>query len=532
MKNICLLLIALIPIFLSAQSKRGDRWTLGYCGACRLPDQPANTDIYGGISIVFNNGIAELSHFDIFSKTPLAVANDIDGNLAFYSTGCAVFSKNMEVMENGSDLPDPYYDEYCSEDIYSLDGIRGGFLVLPQPEHDDHYYYFRTSFNDVGKGRFVCDRLLLTEVDITANNGLGKVTNRNETIISDSLVCSVTAVKHGNGRDWWIVIPRGTNFQFWTILLTPDGLQTPVLQTLPPPYTPFTKTIEVYDPQTGEKIIKPADEYYMEAENGQADFSPDGNWYARVIPNGGELEIFHFNRCEGRFSHSATVPTLDNEITSGAGLSFSPDSRFIYYNNGINLYQLSLSPESLKKPEPVYIGVFDGYAENNVVFNFFQMRTAPDGKIYMGAGNTSRFLHVIENPNAEGRDCNFKQRGFPTGRHFSFSINYFPNFNLYEAPYGLCDSLGIDITAASGDYPFAVLPNPVAGSTLTYYIPQCSTAQISVWNTAGQLLRQIDNPKIFSSNALDISDFPAGVYFVGARLDDQPPVVKEVLVVR
>ena len=513
-----------LTTLLSAQSKRGDRWVLGYSSG--VPDE--DKEIFGGIFLTFDSGKAELTQFDIFSDDALAVANNNEGKLEFYSTGCGIFNKNMQLMENGENLS---INEYCPNSQYAMSGIKGGFLVLPQPEQETQYFYFRIA-ERTDNGWPINERLLLTKVDMAANNGLGKVISRNETVLEDSLVCSVSAVRHGNGRDWWVVVPRGTNRQFWTILLTPDGLQAPVLQTIPPPYTPFTakRTVAIADPPFTAEVLY--DEYQLEGGAGQADFSPDGNWYARITPRGGDVEIYHFNRCSGTFQQRAVFPTpsLPDKKIWAAGLAFSPDSKVLYMNNNEAVYQLSLSPESLKQPEPLLLGIYDGFTEFNLAVNFFMMRTAPDGKIYIGAGNGTRYLHVIEQPNVLGTGCNFRQRGLPTGRFYSFSINYFPNFNLYEAPYGLCDSLGINLQA--GEYPFAVFPNPNTGSTLSYFIPACTHAQVYVHNAAGQLIAHITAPRIDAVNHIDATLWPAGVYFFSARIDDAAVTTKRVVVMR
>ncbi|MBL0074056.1 MAG: hypothetical protein IPP34_20565 [Bacteroidetes bacterium] len=46
-------------------------------------------------------------------------------------------------------------------------------------------------------------------VDLDLNGGLGSVILKNYPIISDTLNCGkITATRHANGRDWWVVCHR------------------------------------------------------------------------------------------------------------------------------------------------------------------------------------------------------------------------------------------------------------------------------------------------------------------------------------
>lgn len=60
------------------------------------------------------------------------------------------------------------------------------------------------------------------------NGGLGSVISKNYILINDSMnVGKIAACKHGNGRDWWIVIHRVNTNRFFKFLLTPYGFTGP-----------------------------------------------------------------------------------------------------------------------------------------------------------------------------------------------------------------------------------------------------------------------------------------------------------------
>ena len=54
-------------------------------------------------------------------------------------------------------------------------------------------------------------------------------------IVSDTLNYGfLTATKHANGRDWWIIVHKYNNNKFYTLLLTPYNLLGPFTQVIGP----------------------------------------------------------------------------------------------------------------------------------------------------------------------------------------------------------------------------------------------------------------------------------------------------------
>ena len=369
---------------------------------------------------------------------------------------------------------------------------------------------------------------------MSTNGGLGKVTAKNQLVVADSLHDAVCAVRHGNGRDWWVIIPRGKGRQFWKILLTPEGIQTPFLDSYPP-YPPFE--VRYFDFETGAPIIP--EEYEFESWAGQAIFSPDGSKYCRII-KAEEVEIYDFDRCTG---HMKLLRTLPYPGYSGAnppvpiaacGLAVSPNNRYLYFNNSETLYQFDMCAERIGQGDFEVVGEYNGGNDDGLAATFFQMRNAPDGKIYMGATNTVKSLHVINAPNEPGLACRFVQQGLQLPRFYSWVINYFPNFRLYDAPGSPCDTLDID--APEPPQPmytfedFRLFPNP-ANQEAILYLPHCDGARIRVWNVAGQLIHDI--PFINSKEVyrMDISDWASGTYIVAAYIDANRPTIRRLVVV-
>jgi hypothetical protein len=538
-KIIFLLLIVASEQPLFGQLKNDCTWILGY--PTLIPGQP-NTEDWGGMYVKFTENGYTIENFDIFGGPISAVANDEGGNLLFYSNGCSVFNKQHQVMENGDDINVGASNyEYECEEYLGLFYIRSGNLTLPMPGNIDknflvHLRAINTSDTSIYDAIF--DRLLFTEIDVQANNSLGKVLQKNQTIVADSLHDAIAAVRHGNGRDWWIVMPRGKNRQFWKILLTPEGFKESILQTFPPPYPPFNIKgyLNIDVPPFFLEIIP--DEYGYESWAGQATFSPDGAKYCRVIRSSG-VEVFDFDRCSGEMTFRRYIPlppytAYPDEPIVACGLAISPNSRYLYFNNNEGLYQFDLCEDNIENGSYELIAEWDRFLDQDFfATNFFQMRNAPDGKIYINSANTTRYIHVIHEPNKAGQACNFEQRGVVLPRWSHFVINNFPNFRLYDLPDSPCDTLGIDDPNPSAPKvafdEFRIFPNP-ANHEVMFYVPQCEGIKIKVWNVAGQAITEIPFVPGMETYQLDVSNWAAGAYIIAAYIDAQKPVIQKLTV--
>jgi hypothetical protein len=507
-----------LGISLYAQSGRDRTWILGYGSG--LPWE-WNTDRLGGMFLKFTDSTYQIEKFDINGGFVNTVANDDNGDLLFYANGCAIYNKNHEIMENGDDLnpTNPYFEECdrSKNDSYS----KSGNILLNVPNKPNEYLLFQFGLN-VGYLNYypLLNQLLISKIDISANNGLGKVMYKNQPFIdSDSLQEQMVATRHGNGRDWWIIVPRGTDRDFWKILLTPQGVQMPMLQKLSPQ--------PVFQKTKGDG----ADyyfEYELERGFGQSCFSPDGSIFCRVQRGFSEVEIYDFDRCIGNLTLRRTFPmplkTLyldDNNQSEFVGCAISPNNRYLYFNNSDNLYQFDLCESNLKKGNFVHIAEWDKFVDSEdpnrgPATDFFQMRNMPNGEICIVTVNTTHYLHVIHEPNKAGKACNFEQRGITLPRFNSLTLNYFPNFNLYDQQGSICDSLGIDDPKhkvwETGNK-VKIFPNPT-NDWFKIYLPNCKGGSLKIFDVSGRLLREVGLVEDLETYTIDVSEFPAAVYMV------------------
>jgi hypothetical protein len=160
-------------------------------------------------------------------------------------------------MPNGDTLnPGNVFNGYCDIDGPAGYPVYMGILSLPIPAHKDRYLLFHLNsiyLQDVGSIPF---NLFCTEVDMRLDGGKGAVVKKNVPLISDTLALGfMTATRHANGRDWWIIVPEHQSNLYYLLRLTPDGIS---------------------------EIKKQKIGYVTEWRNwtGQAVFSPDGSKYA------------------------------------------------------------------------------------------------------------------------------------------------------------------------------------------------------------------------------------------------------------
>ena len=327
-----------------------------------------------------------------------------------------VWNSNDGIMENGDSLIGrAWYQE---------------MIIVPSPGNSNLYYLFHTGVTDYGE-------IYFSLIDISLNNGLGKVVQKN--VLLDSLngayvTDGITAVKHGNGRDWWLIfrIWNGTyNNKFYKFLVTPSGISGPFIQNIG--LLSGTNTIRLKFNNRGNKFI--------------------------VLNNSGLLELFDFDRCTGLISNPQFIKGEDgvpeHYFWSAA---FSPNDSLLYVaTNQVSsyLYQLNLSSTNM---------YLNRYTVDAVTYPFGaggDLKLAPNGSIYWSCAwsdsgqwnfpypdtayvTENMNLSVIANPNNLGVQCNYLRYGFYLEhRRTYWGLPNNPNYDLPALGGSICDSLGI-----------------------------------------------------------------------------------------
>lgn len=257
-----------------------------------------------------------------------------------------------------------------------------------------------------------------TIIDTKANNGYGKIISKKKPLLVDTIqLGKLTAVKHANGRDWWIPINKSHSNLYYIFLYDPSGFQ-------------------LYQKQNIG--LEPPEDL------GQAVFSPDGSKYVKFNTAYTSwdpyIDIYDFDRCSGLFSNHQRILFDDNPLSGGAAIS--RNSRYLYISSYLNIWQYDLWAQDIASTREL-VAIYDGFVE---IFpaHFNMAQLAPDGKIYVTPTNSIRYLHVIHNPDLPYPYCNVEQHGIETPTYITFGAPNYPNYRLGPLDGSPCDTLGFN----------------------------------------------------------------------------------------
>ena len=341
---------------------------------------------------------------------------DTAGNLLFYTNGIYIANAGHQAMVNGDSInPGPGTSSYLS----GLP-ISQGLIALPVPDSGERYMLVH-GLLDIPPGLGpIYSHIYYSVIDMGLDGGLGAVTEKNVEIVQGELHRGkITAVRHGNGRDWWVVIPEHNTNRYFRVLLTPDGLSGPYLQTV------------------GDSIKSGA---------GQSVFTPDGTMYIRYEgindTEGDYLDFYEFDRCTGLLSNQLEINLIDS--SGGNGVAVSPNSRFAYFSAYRYVYQYDLwAPDIALSKDTV--AIFDGYVSPwPFTATFYLSQLAPDGKVYINTRSAGNILHVIHDPDKKGSACDLEQHAVHLPSLNDLTMPNFPNFRLGPLDGSPCDTLGLD----------------------------------------------------------------------------------------
>jgi PKD repeat protein len=281
---------------------------------------------------------------------------DAQGNLLFYAYPENIWNKSHSIMANGGGLLGNF-------------SASQGVLIAKQPGNTNLYYVF--TLDDAGG----LDGLRYSIVDMNLAAGMGSVTVKNILLQTPSTE-KMTATRHCNGKDIWIVTHEFNSDKFHAFLLTSSGISpSAVISTV------------------GTTITTIGD------VAGQMKISAQGKKLAMTLPASSITALFDFNNSSGVISNSLV---LDNSLFYPDGIEFSGDgsklyiTSFPYNNDHIHQFDLCGSPISIINSKTLIANTAHHKG----------MQRGPDGKIYVARINDN-FISVIASPNAAGASCSF-----------------------------------------------------------------------------------------------------------------------------
>lgn len=459
-----LFIFFILTHFSNAQQGVNNIWLMGYANNGGLVAAHPKFDFYNGAPVI------TLDSLDMRFRHTHANISDVQGNLLFYTNGCYIADASNDTIQNGDSIN---HGVYCDTFGDYGSAIPQAAVVIPAPGSNSIYYMFHNTADayPVIPGSSISYYFYLTTIDMNLNGGLGAVVSKNQILIADSLnPGKITAVKHSNGRDWWVFCHRVNSNKFYRFLVTTNNL---ILG-------PYSQNIGA---------IRPDDA-------GQAWFSPDGKRFAYFYVNGG-LDIFDFNRCSGQLSNPVHIPIT---FVGGynVGLAFSPNSDVLYVPNVQYIYQFDLTAANVPA-SMLTVATYDNFtsADPNcptctpLPTMFSNAGLAPDGKIYISTGNSTVHWHTIDNPDVVGMGCNVNQHSVQVPAYYFNTVPNHPNYFLEcDSTLGCLCAPTTDLTPDPSTLERGVvaMPNPSNGEFTLQFDVKSVSGTLEIYDVMGKLV--------------------------------------------
>jgi WD40 repeat protein len=389
--------------------------------------------------------------------------------------------------------------------------------IVPNPSNVNQFYIFTAGVTPLNQGFYY------SLLDMSLNNGAGYVLQKNVQLQTFQTADCVTAIKHGNGRDWWVMIRNWSNTlslnSFYLYLITPNGLSLYSQQ------------------QIGSAYINGAGQ--------NLEFNSDGSQFYSCNA-GGLIERFDFDRCSGLITnHAVLAPFASTWRRNYWSMALSPDDSKLYVST---MLYASSSDTSYFVQYDLKANNFLASADTLLALpkddRMGLVKLGPDGKIYLSCIANSldcgfdylycdttwnainENLSVVNYPDSLGTSCDFQPFSFYLGGHRSYyGLPNNPNYELGPLRGSACDTLTVGIQDLKQEY------NALA----IYYDTDWSTAFINakklkgfkflfeLYSINGTLLKQ-ESGKLTSeyyTQNLNMSSFSTGVYIVRLVTDKE-----------
>jgi len=390
--------------------------------------------------------------------------------------------------------------------------------LFPKPGTQQNLYYLFS----VGLNGAPNPGLYHTTIDMNLNNGLGGIVQQNIQIDNIEYGDCLTCVRHGNGRDWW-VMAKINNFpftfynRFRTRLVTADSIYPAMIQ-------------DFNDASDGsfEKIC----------------WHPSYNKFM-MIDVRGYMSEFDFDRCTGIITQVRTIfaeqlSNFSNLFWEGA---YSPNGNVFYvsrtsYGGNFGDYNYLLQYDLTAIDIPASCDTLDSTIYPQA--DCGAVRLAPDGKIYYSQAYPWGFpyqdsmhnvvnenLGVVNFPDSVGKACNFLPFSFYLGgKRTYYGLPNNPDYSLGPLQGSPCDTLqwvGTPETPnllQGGFRSLRINPNPANNSFyIKYDIPTNENLLFVLYDSYGKEVLHKNLYGTFKNLLVHTEQLNNGIYFWRAVKD-------------
>jgi PKD repeat protein len=381
------------------------------------------------------------------------------GKPRVFTNGMQVHHAKGPIFIYGDSLQPSYdRDNPFGPGPFYIGTLPGNMIVLPTPGLNDDYYILNHDA-DIANERIGRKSLLYTHLKGVDSDSTGYIAEKNIELLHRKYLLPIDAIKHANGRDWWILAMENdsipTKFELNTFLLTPNGIEFVQKQ-----------FISDFEPTPGSEY------WFMHA-------TPDGNKIA--MSNHRCFYILDFDRCSGlvtnfNFQVHATPLFYTTQF------AFSPNSRFMYIPSINYLAQFDLQAANIEASKEIvaqtswetvvnYVGYFTQDTTRREYNFYLACELAMDGKIY-ATGNITTKTTYVSNPNKKGTACHVIPFGASTRASLRATANH-PYFRLGPIDGSQCDSLGLD-NKPLADFWWSIDPDSTGNKLFVEFIDNSS----------------------------------------------------------
>lgn len=390
-----------------------------------------------------------------------ATISDTAGNLLFYTNGGpltdygysgGIWNKNHTLMPNG-----------VLADTSGCTSAAISSVIIPNPANEDQYYVFTVNCHENN----LIDGVRYSIVDMSLDGGLGDVSLRDIQVLPNA-VETVTAIKHGNTCDYWIIAHENNTTNFHSILVSDAGVNDSVISNIgnlaPIAYTQIAVNA------SGSRIAV-------------------GNYLTGVT-------LFNFDIFTGIISNPIYLEV------QAIGLAFSESGNYLYCNDRAQPYpmwQFDLTASNILASK-TFLG------DCNEWNNLGQMLLAPNGKIYI-TEPSKHTLGVINSPEAIGMASDYVPSGFYLS--YKYNLNGLPNF---ANSYSTCSDLSV---AEKQNDVIEVYPNPFNKDIHLRNCPESAEVRMFTADLKEIFVKRLGNNLIFDQK------LAPGMYFIQVQMAEK-----------
>ncbi|CAN5919962.1 hypothetical protein BH24BAC1_BH24BAC1_07740 [soil metagenome] len=354
MKRLSALFLLLLLLSLPSFAQTKIQTSVWYFG------RNAGLDFRSGAPVALTDGM-------IYTEEGTSSICDPQGNLLFYTNGVRVWNREHKNMPNGQRLT-------------GHSSSTQSAVIVPRPGNPSLYYIFTVDLQAGANG------LRYSVVDMTKEEGMGDLIAKNELLFTP-VTEKLTAIRHRNGQDVWVISHRWNSNAFHAWLVTAKGVTG----------MPVTSHVGSVHGGHGRQAI------------GYLKPSPDGSRLAAAIwKETHKFEVFDFDNATGVVSNPITLDGYEEAY----GVEFSPDGSKLYGGkNGMGGGKAEIFQFNLRAGSPQAIAKSATLIGSSTSRKVGALLLGPDGKIYV-ARDKNPFLGVIQNPNAAGQASSYVDDGF------------------------------------------------------------------------------------------------------------------------